>query len=80
MSAKLNVDIVAQLKDFNKAMSELKSEVDGISKSVTKSNDESIASTKKMSGAFSDVGKTLASVFESIRKLCFLDYRRHFRQ
>jgi hypothetical protein len=44
-------------------MSELKSEVDGISKSVTKSNDESIASTKKMSGAFSDVGKTLASVF-----------------
>jgi ABC-type transporter Mla subunit MlaD len=63
MSAKLNVDIVAQLKDFNKAMSELKSEVDGISKSVTKSNDESIASTKKMSGAFSDVGKTLASVF-----------------
>ena len=63
MSAKLNVDIVAQLKDFNKAMSELKSEVDGISKSVTKSNDESIASTKKMSGAFSEVGKTLASVF-----------------
>ena len=63
MSAKLNVDIVAQLKDFNKAMTELKSEVDGISKSVTKSNDESISSTKKMSGAFSDVGKTLASVF-----------------
>jgi hypothetical protein len=63
MSAKLNVDIVAQLKDFNKAMTELKSEVDGISKSVTKSNDQSIASTKKMSGAFSDVGKTLASVF-----------------
>lgn len=63
MSAKLNVDIVAQLKDFNKAMSELKTEVDGISKSVTKSNDESIASTKKMSGAFSEVGKTLASVF-----------------
>jgi hypothetical protein len=63
MSAKLNVDIVAQLKDFNKAMTELKSEVDGISKSVTKSNDESIASTKKMSGAFSDVGKTLAGVF-----------------
>ena len=63
MSAKLNVDIVAQLKDFNKAMTELKTEVDGISKSVTKSNDESIASTKKMSGAFSDVGKTLASVF-----------------
>jgi hypothetical protein len=63
MSAKLNVDIVAQLKDFNKAMTELKTEVDGISKSVTKSNDQSIASTKKMSGAFSDVGKTLASVF-----------------
>ena len=63
MSAKLNVDIVAQLKDFNKAMSELKSEVDGISKSVVKSNNESIASTKKMSSTFSEVGKTLASVF-----------------
>jgi hypothetical protein len=63
MSAKLNVDIVAQLKDFNKAMSKLKTEVDGISKSVTKSNEESIASTKKMSGAFSEVGKTLAGVF-----------------
>jgi hypothetical protein len=63
MSAKLNVDIVAQLKDFNKAMTELKSEVDGVSKTISKSNDESITSTKKMSGAFSDVGKTLASVF-----------------
>ena len=63
MSAKLNVDIVAQLKDFNKAITELKSEVDGVSKTITKSNDESITSTKKMSGAFSDVGKTLASVF-----------------
>jgi hypothetical protein len=63
MSAKLNVDIVAQLKDFNKAMSELKSEVDGISKSVVKSNNESVASTKKMTSTFSEVGKTLASVF-----------------
>jgi hypothetical protein len=63
MSAKLNVDIVAQLKDFNKAMTDLKSEVDGVSKTITKSNNESITSTKKMSGAFSEVGKTLASVF-----------------
>jgi DNA-binding transcriptional MerR regulator len=63
MSAKLNVDIVAQLKEFNKAMTELKSEVDGISKNVAKSSDETTKSTKKMSGAFSDVGKTIASVF-----------------
>jgi hypothetical protein len=63
MSAKLNVDIVAQLKDFNKAMTELKSEVDNVSKSVTKSNEESVKSTNKMSGAFSDVGKTIAAVF-----------------
>lgn len=63
MSAKLNVDIVAQLKEFNKAMSELKSEVDEVSKSVAKSNDESVKSTKKMSGAFSEVGATIASVF-----------------
>jgi len=63
MSAKLNVDIVAQLKEFNKSMTELKSEVDNVSKSVTKSNEESVKSTNKMSSAFSDVGKTLAAVF-----------------
>lgn len=63
MSAKLNVDIVAQLKEFNKAMTELKSEVDNVSKSVSKSNEESVKSTNKMSSAFSDVGKTLAAVF-----------------
>jgi uncharacterized protein YwgA len=63
MSAKLNVDIVAQLKEFNKAMTELKSEVDSVSKSVSKSNEESVKSTNKMSSAFSDVGKTIAAVF-----------------
>ena len=63
MSAKLNVDIVAQLKQFNKAMTDLKSEVADVSKSVTKSNEESVKSTKKMSGAFTEVGKTLAGVF-----------------
>ena len=63
MSAKLNVDIVAQLKEFNKAMTELKSEVNEVSKSVTKSNDESVKSTNKLGSAFSDVGKTMAAVF-----------------
>lgn len=63
MSAKLNVDIVAQLKEFNKAMTDLKSEVADVSKSVTKSNEQSVKSTKKMSSAFTEVGKTLAGVF-----------------
>lgn len=63
MSAKLNVDIVAQLKDFNKAMTDLKSEVNSMGTEIEKSNKTSIDSTKKMSGAFSEVGKTLASVF-----------------
>lgn len=63
MSAKLNVDIVAQLKDFNKAMTDLKTEVNQLSSSVDKSNDDITKSTKKMSGAFSEVGKTLAAVF-----------------
>lgn len=63
MSAKLNVDIVAQLKDFNKAMTDLKTEVNEISASVDKSNDDITKSSKKMSGAFSEVGKTLAAVF-----------------
>lgn len=63
MSAKLNVDIVAQLKEFNKAMSDLKSEVNDVNKSISNSNDETVKSTKKMSSAFADVGKTMAAVF-----------------
>ena len=63
MSAKLNVDIVAQLKDFNKAMSELKSEVGDMSKQINKSNNDSIKSTNKLSSAFTSIGKTLAGVF-----------------
>ena len=63
MSAKLNVDIVAQLKEFNKSMSELKSEVNDVNKSISQSNDETVKSTKKMGSAFSEVGKTMAAVF-----------------
>jgi hypothetical protein len=63
MSAKLNVDIVAQLKDFNKAMADLKSEVNSMNSAIDKSNKDTIASTKKMSSTFSEVGSTLASVF-----------------
>jgi hypothetical protein len=63
MSAKLNVDIVAQLKDFNKAMSELKSEVGDLNKQVSKGNNDSIKSTNALSSAFSSVGKTLAGLF-----------------
>ena len=63
MSAKLNVDIVAQLKDFNKAMSDLKSEVDDMGKTINKSNESNIKSTNKLSSAFTSIGKTLAGVF-----------------
>jgi hypothetical protein len=63
MSAKLNVDIVAQLKDFNKAMVDLKGEVQNMGSTIDKTNADTIKSTKKMSGAFSEVGKTLAGVF-----------------
>jgi hypothetical protein len=63
MSAKLNVDIVAQLKQFNKAMSDLKSEVNSVNSSIDKSNKQTIQSTKKMSSTFTEVGATLAGVF-----------------
>lgn len=63
MSAKLNVDIVAQLKEFNKAMSDLKSEVNDVNKNISQSNEETVKSTKKMGSAFADVGKTMAAVF-----------------
>lgn len=71
MSAKLNVDIVAQLKDFNKAMSEIKSEVDDVNKQVSKGNNDSIKSTNALSGAFSSVGKTLAGLFAADMLLNF---------
>jgi hypothetical protein len=63
MSAKLNVDIVAQLKDFNKAMSDLKSEVSDMGKTINKSNESNIKSASKLSSAFSEVGTTLAGLF-----------------
>ena len=63
MSAKLNVDIVAQLKDFNKAMSDLKSQVNDMGSNIEANNKKSVESTKKMSGAFAEVGKTMAGLF-----------------
>ena len=71
MSAKLNVDIVAQLKDFNKAMTDLKSEVGDLNKQVNKGNNDSIKSTNALSGAFSSVGKTLAGLFAADMLLNF---------
>ena len=50
MSAKLNVDIVAQLKEFNKAMTQLNSEVDGINKKISKGNNDNIKSTNALKG------------------------------
>lgn len=71
MSAKLNVDIVAQLKDFNRAMSELKSEVDDLNKQVSKGNQESVKSTNALSGAFSSLGKTMGGLFAADMLLTF---------
>lgn len=71
MSAKLNVDIVAQLKDFNRAMSELKSEVDDLNKQVSKGNQESVKSTNALSGAFNSLGKTMGGLFAADMLLTF---------
>lgn len=71
MSAKLNVDIVAQLKEFNKAMTQLNSEVDGINKKISKGNNDNIKSTNALKGAFTSVGKTLAGVFAADMLLSF---------
>lgn len=71
MSAKLNVDIVAQLKDFNKAMTELKSEVGDLNKQVNKGNQDGIKSTNALSGAFSSLGKTMGGLFAADMLLNF---------
>ena len=71
MSAKLNVDIVAQLKDFNKAMTELKSEVGDLNKQVNKGNQDGVKSTNALSGAFSSLGKTMGGLFAADMLLNF---------
>lgn len=71
MSAKLNVDIVAQLKDFNKAMTELKSEVGDLNKQVNKGNQDGIKSTNSLSSAFSSLGKTMGGLFAADMLLNF---------
>lgn len=71
MSAKLNVDIVAQLKDFNKAMTELKSEVGDLNKQVNKGNQDGVKSTNALSSAFSSLGKTMGGLFAADMLLNF---------
>ena len=71
MSAKLNVDIVAQLKDFNKSMSDVKSGVNDMGKTINKTNESNVKSTNKLNSAFSSIGKTLAGVFAADMLLSF---------
>jgi hypothetical protein len=71
MSAKLNVDIVAQLKEFNKAMADLKSEVNSVNSSIDKSNKQSAKSTNALSSSFSNLGKTVGGLFAADILLSF---------
>lgn len=71
MSAKLNVDIVAQLKEFNKAMADIKSEVDDLNEKVGKGNSESTKSTNALSSAFGNLGKTMGGLFAADMLLSF---------
>ncbi len=71
MSAKLNVDIVAQLKEFNKAMADIKSEVDDLNQKVGKGNSESTKSTNALSSAFGNLGKTMGGLFAADMLLSF---------
>jgi hypothetical protein len=71
MSAKLNVDIIAQLKEFNKAMADIKSEVDDLNQKVGKGNSENAKSTNALSSAFGNLGKTLGGVFAADMLLSF---------
>jgi hypothetical protein len=71
MSAKLTVDIVAQLKEFNKAMTDIKSNVDELNQKVGKGNSESAKSTNALSSAFGNLGKTLGGLFAADMLLSF---------
>jgi hypothetical protein len=63
MSAKLEVDVVAQLKQFNNALGSVKNKVGEVGESIEKSNTTNEKSTKKLTGSFSEMGKVLGAVF-----------------
>lgn len=63
MAAKLEVDVVAQLKEFNKKMSELKDNVDDVGTSIEKNNQRNSKSTGRLTSAFSSLGAAVAGAF-----------------
>lgn len=71
MSARLNVDIVAQLKEFNNAMSELKSEVDDMNKQLQNNSAKSKKSTNDLTSAFGSLGSQISGAFAAGAILSF---------
>lgn len=71
MSARLNVDIVAQLKEFNNAMSELKSEVDDMNKQLQNNSAKSKKSTNDLTNAFGSLGSQISGAFAAGAILSF---------
>lgn len=63
MSATINVDIVAQLRDFNNALNEMQDRIDSLNNDINRGNQQNQNSTNDLKGAFSELGKTLAGLF-----------------
>lgn len=71
MSATLNVDIIAQLRQFNQSIDQMQNQIDQLNNQIQQGNNENQQSTKKLSGAFSDLGKTLAGLFAVDQLIAF---------
>jgi hypothetical protein len=63
MSATINVDIVAQLRDFNNALNDMQNRIDSLNNDINRGNRNSQNSTNDLKGAFSELGKTMAGLF-----------------
>jgi hypothetical protein len=63
MSATINVDIVAQLRDFNNALNQMQDRIDSLNNDINRGNRQNQNSTNDLKGAFSELGKTMAGLF-----------------
>jgi hypothetical protein len=63
MSATINVDIVAQLRDFNNALNDMQNRIDSLNNDINRGNRDNQNSTNDLKGAFSELGKTMAGLF-----------------
>ena len=71
MSATLNVDIIAQLRQFNNSIDQMQNQINNLNNQIQQGNNQNQQSTERLGGAFKEVGKTLAGLFAVDQLIAF---------